>query len=514
MGKKNLDKLYQEKLKDFSDLPDEKVWQSIEASLDEKRNSRKVIPIWWKLGSVAALLLLGFFLINPFENDSSDPAVTNVNTPSEKTSNENNEKQSSEQLNVNSTREDASIVNSEQEDEKVNKNLLKVSDEQIVTSSNTSESTSKSSKNVVTSNIVQKNTNISVDQVVVTNKQDTQTTNRTPNKSILETTLSAQNENATAISSVKKNGNQLPLTKVDNLAITEDNTSQANSVARLNQEDTEKELENSKKKSIFDEIAAQKEEETIVENTGSKWSAGPSLAPVYFDAIGEGSPVHSIFVPNSKSGEVTLSYGISVAYEVSKKLSIRSGLHKVDYGYNTNDVEFSSSIETSASAKISNVDYVPTSKNLIVSSNANPTFEAFSQNPLVNAAEISDLNPTHEGVMEQQFGYIEVPLELNYALIDKRFGINLIGGVSSLFLVDNSISLTTGQLTTEVGKANNINTVNFSTNFGFGVNYKFTPKMKFSIEPLFKYQLNTFSQTEGNFQPFSIGVYSGLSFKF
>ena len=116
--------------------------------------------------------------------------------------------------------------------------------------------------------------------------------------------------------------------------------------------------------------------------------------------------------------------------------------------------------------------------------------------------------------MEQQFGYLEIPVELNYVLFDKRFGINLIGGVSSLFLVDNAISLTSGELTTEVGEANNINSVNFSTNVGFGVNYKLTPKVQLNIEPVFKYQLNTFSKTDGTFNPFSIGVYSGLSFRF
>ena len=202
---------------------------------------------------------------------------------------------------------------------------------------------------------------------------------------------------------------------------------------------------------------------------------------------------------------------------ISKKLSVRSGLHKVNYGYNTNDVEFSSSVDASKNSKISNVDYAATSKNLVVVSAAsnNAIVEALHQNPFLDsAADVSGASSARSGVMEQQFGYLEVPIELNYALLNKRLGINLIGGVSSLFLVDNSISLTSGELTTKMGEANNLNSVNFSTNVGFGINYKFTPKVKFNIEPVFKYQLNTFSTTEGTFQPFSIGIYSGLSFKF
>jgi hypothetical protein len=65
-----------------------------------------------------------------------------------------------------------------------------------------------------------------------------------------------------------------------------------------------------------------------------------------------------------------------------------------------------------------------------------------------------------------------------------------------------------------MGEANNINDLNFSTNFGVGINYKFSSKLQFSVEPIFKYQLNTFSNTAGNFQPFSVGVFSGFSLRF
>ena len=130
------------------------------------------------------------------------------------------------------------------------------------------------------------------------------------------------------------------------------------------------------------------------------------------------------------------------------------------------------------------------------------------------ASDFSAKTPSNEGEMIQQFGYVEVPVELNYAVTDGKFGVNIIGGVSSLFLVDNSISLESGNLKTDIGEANNINSLNFSTNVGLALNYKVTPKIQLNVEPVFKYQLNTFSNSSGNFQPFSLGVYSGLSFKF
>ncbi|MGB5357008.1 MAG: hypothetical protein WBN11_09975, partial [Eudoraea sp.] len=73
MKEENIDKLYQKQLKDFSEIPDERVWKSISASLDKKDKSKRVIPIWWKMGGVAALLLLSLLIFNQL----SDRKTTN-----------------------------------------------------------------------------------------------------------------------------------------------------------------------------------------------------------------------------------------------------------------------------------------------------------------------------------------------------------------------------------------------------------------------------------------------------
>ncbi len=291
---------------------------------------------------------------------------------------------------------------------------------------------------------------------------------------------------------------------------------QDDGIAQTEKETPKNLEENIEKKSIFDEIE-NPEEAGIAENKNGRWSVGANVAPVYFNSFGEGSPIHSAFVPNSKSGDINMSYGLSVGYALSKKLSIRTGINKVDYGYDTNEIEFTSALTASnaltdrSTGQIDNISYTAQSQNLVVTSKvgavALPQKESLS-------SDVAGKSTARDGVMAQEFGYVEVPVELDYALVDKRFGINVIGGVSSLFLVDNSVSLSSGDLTTEMGEANNLNSVNFSGNLGLGINYKFTPKVRLNIEPVFKYQLNTFSNTQGTFQPYSLGVYSGLSFKF
>ena len=103
---------------------------------------------------------------------------------------------------------------------------------------------------------------------------------------------------------------------------------------------------------------------------------------------------------------------------------------------------------------------------------------------------------------------------MEYALVDDRFSINLIGGASTLFLDENSISISSGEIATVLGQANNLNEVSFSTNVGVGFDYLLSEKFKVNLEPMFKYQINTYNSSSGTYQPFFIGVYSGFSYKF
>ena len=54
---------------------------------------------------------------------------------------------------------------------------------------------------------------------------------------------------------------------------------------------------------------------------------------------------------------------------------------------------------------------------------------------------------------------------------------NLIGGVSTLFLGSNEVSVKAGDFKSTLGEANNLSTVSFSTNVGLGFDYKISKKI-------------------------------------
>lgn len=545
MNKKKLDELFRDTLSDFKESPDDSVWASIEASLDKKKKKR-VLPLWWSLGGIAAALLVGFLVFNPFnKNTSAEQIITN--TEQNNTDTITNPSDASKVLEIDQNNEDVIEVATDNK----TKSILEETEEQVVTtdvtqinSSENAQDTNQQKKDVTgsdwskekevvvqTQNTGDQNSNklknkayqdinkpkLKTDSAIAESQESLQQTtneiNSAQNSDAAEIIVSDNNETAIAANNTETaekttitNG-LIDLNVVEKSGATSKESQVATNEAVLKKDS----LNTANKKSIFDEIEMKEEEEAVAKASTKKWSAGPSVAPVYFNAIGEGSSVHSIFVPNAKSGNINMSYGLSVGYEISPKLTVRSGIHKVDYGYDTNDIAFSSSPIASTNGQIDNINYRVTSKNLVVSSK--PGGSALAQAP-TNSLDVSAQNVEREGVMTQQMGYLEIPVELNYALIDKKFGLNVIGGVSSLFLVDNSVALTSGDLTTEMGDANNLNDLNFSANFGLGVNYKFSQNIQLNIEPVFKYQLNTFSETDGTFNPYALGLYSGLSFKF
>ncbi len=506
MSKKNLDKLFQEKFSNFSDLPTEKVWKSIETSLNKKKKSRKVIPFWWKLGGIAAVLAIGLFLTNPFKDHSTDPntIITDVEQVKEDPQRQIKE---IEQSPIHNTPE---VVGQTPSDHVKNEGANGIDTKTKPFNTPSATATTPNTQGEVADSknqgpLLTQQSEIA--QIAVQDEGETDKINEDEN------TLTTEHESfvvageQVAANDADADNPSAGQKSVENAPDNHELNATYDAIVADKDNGTEEKTKGYKK-SIFEALETQEDE--VSEAKASKWSAGPSIAPVYFNAIGNGSPVHSIFVPNSKSGDVNLSYGLAVSYEISKKLSIKTGLHKVDYGYNTNDVGFSSTLQSFGNGQIENIDYNNASRNIIVDSKANSISTLTSKTALDAAAQ----DPSLTGVMAQQFGYLEVPLELKYALVDTKFGIDLIGGFSSLFLIDNAVSLTSGELTTEMGEANNLNSMNFSTNIGLGVNYKFTSKVELNIEPIFKYQLNTFSDTAGDFRPFTIGVYSGLNFKF
>lgn len=476
--KKNIDRIFQEKFKDFEMEPREKIWDNIASKLDKKEKKRPfIIPLWMKLGGVAAVIavIIASLLFTQNQGTTQDDPGIVFENPEAK---EGDNTAAGNQNGISGEDDSDNGLASEEPDENTDS-------KESITSSRESSSNSSSA---------------SSDRSEKTNSSTPDQNYNNPQKSAI-----ASEEVKNNVGTQQQNEEEKLVTEPE---VVKNETSGA--IAEIEKDSTKtKSLLEKKEENALAQIEEEKKnhekEEAIAESASKKLRLSTFAAPVFYKNMGSGNELSSQFSNNASSSEVTLSYGIKVAYELSDKIRIRTGISKLNMSYNIQDISYSPS---AIAGRFENIR--PAEDNLQIRSNAAPNTglpsESFSQNSLAS----SIFTP---GEINQQFGFIEVPLEIEYVVIDKKFGLNLIGGGSSLFLDRNRVDLVSGNATTNLGEASNINNTSFSTNIGLGMDYKLNDKFSISLEPIFKYQLNTFDNVN-NVQPVNFGIYSGLNLKF
>ncbi|HLV70199.1 MAG TPA: hypothetical protein VKY34_05790 [Xanthomarina sp.] len=540
--KKHIDRIFQEKFKDFEASPDPHVWKEIQTKLNQpKKDKKKIIPFWYRVAGVAALLLLlltvGNLLLtnNSVDKTSNTKVVDTENNskevlkPSTETnknttvSNSSNQEKNTE--NINTSNPESQITNN-------TPNIEEVSNNSQIASENETQSKTGNLTNSKISKKTQVKNNITKPSAINTSKET----------GIVENTASKTNVN-TVENSNKNNintHNKQSIESNNNIAANQTNLqdNKPNSNPELDKTKTETQLQQLNNEAVKDGIAADENieadiekpveeglskinltiEEAIVANDEliekekddliNRWQVYANIAPVYYNSIGKGSHIDEQFSSNSKTGEVNTSYGVNLSYNLNKKLSIRTGLSSLNLSYDTNDVIL---YETAIG---SNNNTGPSHLKNINLSNDNQTLTALSANNLSVGQIDNSLSPKSNAAISQRISYFEIPVELNYRIGSKKLGLNLIAGFSSFILDSNEVYSELNDEKTYIGEANNINNMSFSTNVGVGLDYKFSEKIKFNLEPTFKYQINAFENTSGNFNPYIIGVYTGFSYKF
>lgn len=495
--KKHIDRIFQEGFKDFEAQPSDAVWKNIEAQLNGKKKKQRVIPIWWRYAGVAALLLLFLTVGNLFfENLNSNTIIDTENVVNDhiKTvlpTTENSESIANDNSNNNTTPANNTLV-----------------DENGISPVNTAPSNAISvAKTDATPNNQNNQTGVAANKAIGNNKPAIQSgrndavANLSEEEAIENPSVKETENNTVLASSNSKENNDTPVLDKENAKNNINNASEEGNTAIAKTETNE---QNS---ALTIEEAIDKNKDLLedeISNQKNRWSIAPNAAPVYFNTLGEGSSIDPQFNNNSKTGEVNMSYGISASYAVNKKIKIRSGVNKVNLGYNTNDIIVYQSVGLSTNSNaLQNINSGGASGYSVVSSES------------LNAKDLPQTLLTSNTTINQAFGYIEVPLEVQYTLSDKKLGVNVIGGFSSFFLDNNEVySRAENGPMVFLGEANNINKVSYSANFGLGLNYQVSKTFDLNLEPMFKYQFNTFNNTSGNFTPFFIGVYTGFAIKF
>jgi hypothetical protein len=258
-----------------------------------------------------------------------------------------------------------------------------------------------------------------------------------------------------------------------------------------------------------------------------KWAVGGQVAPIYSyrnlgpsqsDALYANSYLNDI-----ESGVVSYAGGVNLNYSPARRLSIQSGLNYYRMGMSVQNTYLASNNEKifglgfrAAELAMSNSSgdiQLGQQKSNTFLSNFSSNQDAVSNMPENYASgEVPDIQ---QGNLQQNFEYLELPLILRYRVVDRRAGLNVLGGLSTNFLVGSNVYFQGDGNRENIGTTTNLKSVNYSSVLGLGFQYSIKPSLHFNLEPTFRYYLNSINSGSGpGSHPYSIGFFTGISYSF
>lgn len=252
-----------------------------------------------------------------------------------------------------------------------------------------------------------------------------------------------------------------------------------------------------------------------------RWSIAAMASPTYFSQFNSGKDDLSRQMMASEQPLVSYSGGVALSYKVSKKISIQSGLYYSSVGQEVDGISSFGGFQQFNFTKGARNFEVLTSSGLIYTSNSD-VFLTDGIGDRVQTQITRDVFDPEKASLQylnnslkQNFSYLELPFVVRYKLIDRSLDLNVIGGVSYNFLVNNSVYATNDGNRYPIGKTEGLSIMTFSSSIGMGMEYCFTKSFSLNLEPTFRYYLNPFNGLpETNIHPYSFGIFSGISYKF
>ena len=458
MKKDDIEKLFSS-LEDFSKNPPDELWIGIEEKLHPEK--KKALPYWW---AIAASLVIGLGLLATFYFNSG-PKNSLITTPAE--NGVVNQLKSVDSLgkdNVsNKIKEENTIING-----KTSNSLVENENENPAALVN---------KPIVVNRTQNKNQPSQQDKaVVVAAKKD-------------NTAVKNSNENKIQIkeNGIAEKGNQIAdvnqaVTEKKDVKVKDDLTSTSladNALAAI-----AKGQENQQKKAIVED----------------KWSL-----QVFAGVNSSQNLKNQKTLGNTIESQKGHSYGVKTNYKLNSRWAVSTGLKISELGQQVANVSYVN--QSKNLLNISKVPYASPQEKGTISTNSDYLFI-----PNNNAEKNSALASTtfyQKGDLSQKVQYIEMPMEISYALLNKgkaRINMNTGGFVGKMIsnkvLLDNNL----------IGENQEVNDVVFGTVLSSTLQYEVFKKTKVFVEPGMNYYTQPVQNQ--NFNQFQLIFNFGLNVSF
>lgn len=264
------------------------------------------------------------------------------------------------------------------------------------------------------------------------------------------------------------------------------------------------------------------EPESFAREDSRKWSVAALVSPTYMSSFSSQANEAAKALGSNEQPVVSYAGGVAFAYRLSRRLSVQSGLYYSSYGNQISGISSFGGFRNYDQVKGNSNFMIETTNGRVTTNNADVyLIDNISDTRMAAFFDKNSFDPVKASLqyldnsLMQNLGYLELPLIVRYKVIDRAFDFNIIGGLSSNLLINNSVYTSAGGNRYEVGKTEGLNEVLFSSSFGMGMEYSLGRNLSFNLEPTFRYFLNPLNNIGlNNTHPYTFGIFSGLSYKF
>jgi len=495
----DIDKVFKNGLADYSEQPPTYIWNNVEQAINDN-NNKKNKQLFWAIAASIALLLsfgTGFF-------------VTHLKTAAVITNN---------QPEANKT------------DKNTNKTLAPTNSDNTVKANNlpVKENTNKNYSQVLPENTSIKKTEQFAEQQLPTQESDKN--------------LKSSNQNSSKIIQTSAEGTLLPpvFGTIENY--TSGNNNNNNNINEL-----------AIKSDHLEKIKPQKEylaytesekdivylirllpliDETDLDKKSNEkeeyaWSVGVSGTPLYsYRTLNNTSSddyataVETSVTNSDYSNEkplISYAAGIDINYKLHKRWSIQSGIFYSEQGQISEDLTYNELANNYDNFTSDNQLIINTSNGDIIADISFALTSEYFNFPIANSddsgEEVTSISSSESASFILTYEYYEIPLIVQYKLIDRKLSLSLSGGFSTNFLAGNTTYLKDGSKKEDIdATVEGIKPINYTSVFGVGIEYPLMTQLFVNLNPSFRYSINSLNEA-GNVHPYSFGIFTGLKYKF
>jgi hypothetical protein len=256
------------------------------------------------------------------------------------------------------------------------------------------------------------------------------------------------------------------------------------------------------------------------EKRSKRWELGAKVSPTYLSTSLKTANQALSQMDNNENAVLSYTGGFSVAYSMTKRLSIQTGIYYSSLGREVQGVTSYSGFEPFASSKSGTIFGVITSSGTINSINSDIYLADVAGDRIDGYYSVDNFDPVKSNLvpfgdqLRQNFEYLEIPLMVRYKLIDRKLDFNILGGMSYNFLVGNQTwAMNNSGSKVLIGSTEGIDHLLLSSSLGMSMEYELSERFSLNLEPQVRYYLNTGGDL-GSGNPYTFGIFSGMHFRF